>query len=63
VWIGVAIYASTAGRSNREKDIWTDPPTFRSVPRRWWMWLVPVVVAVQIIFLFAEAPWAELSAS
>ncbi|WP_109211800.1 MULTISPECIES: type II CAAX endopeptidase family protein [Microbacterium] len=44
-------------------DIWTDAPLRRSTPRRWWMWLIPVLLVVQIVALFAEAPWAQLSVS
>ncbi len=52
-----------AWRSGWWHDIWTDPPIHRTKPRRWWMLLVPLAIAAQIVALLIATPWTQLSAA
>ncbi|MDT0143218.1 type II CAAX endopeptidase family protein [Microbacterium sp. PRC9] len=52
-----------AWRSGWWHDIWTDPPIHHTKPRRWWMLLVPLAIAAQIVVLLIATPWAQLSAA
>ena len=52
-----------AWRSGWWHDIWTDPPLHRTGPRRWWMLLVPLAIAAQIVALLVATSWAQLSAA
>ncbi|WP_449407898.1 CPBP family intramembrane glutamic endopeptidase [Microbacterium maritypicum] len=42
-------------------DVWSDPPVGRSMPRRLWWWLVPVVIALQPLALMIGADWSRLT--
>ncbi|UOE43572.1 CPBP family intramembrane glutamic endopeptidase [Agromyces larvae] len=59
----IAIGLAFAWFSGWWRDIWTTPRISSSRPRRWWLYVVPLVLALQVVVMLVDAPWASLSAA